>query len=654
MIFRNSGILALFLVLSTGALAQEDGPPAMDMSSPEVQEIFRQQAARAVALAAEREAMVAENAKRTPYSPTVGSNVPRQVLWGDTHVHTQNSPDAFTFGNTTLSPADAYKFAQGSEIDAHNGQKVKLRRPLDFLMVSDHAEYIGLFPRLVAGDEDMLATELGARWGGYISSGNFGLAMVEFVAAVSGQGNPIQLPHHAKQIIWNDIADLADQHNQPGKFTALIGYEWTSQVNSNNLHRVVIFRDNADTAKKIVPFSALDSNDPEDLWQFLADYENDHGGQVLAIAHNGNISNGMMFASETLSGEPLTRDYADRRARWEPVYEVTQVKGDGEAHPTLSPTDEFADYETWDADNIGRTQAKEDWMLRHEYARGALKYGLELEKRLGGNPYKFGMIGSTDSHTAFATAEEENFFGKFPDSEPLPARATNNMGNALWKNWRLASSGYAGVWATENTREAIYDAMQRREVYGTTGSRITVRLFAGWDYTTADITRPDFVDIGYAKGVPMGGDLTRAPEGEAPSLMVFAAKDPDGANLDRIQVIKGWLDADGNSHEKIYDVALSPHRKVDPETGKAPLVGNTVDVADASYTNTIGGVQLSAVWQDPDFDAATRAFYYVRVLEIPTPRWTAYDAKYFGIEMDEEVPMVQQDRAYTSPIWYTP
>jgi hypothetical protein len=487
-----------------------------------------------------------------------------------------------------------------------------------------------------------------------MASGNFGMAMGEFVAAVSGAPDPRRLPESAKQIIWNDIADMADAHNQPGKFTALIGYEWTSQVRGNNLHRVVIFRDNADKAKNIVPFSALDSSDPEDLWKFLADYEHDFGGQVLAIAHNGNISNGLMFASETISGEPLTKDYANRRARWEPVYEVTQVKGDGEAHPTLSPTDEFADYETWDADNIGRNQAKEDWMLRHEYARGALKYGLELEKELGSNPYKFGMIGSTDSHTAFATAEEENFFGKFPDSEPLPARATNNMGGALWKNWRLASSGYAGVWATENTREAIHDAMQRREVYGTTGSRITVRLFAGWDYDAADIARPNFVDIGYAKGVPMGGDLTQAPEGGAPSLMVFASKDPDGANLDRIQIIKGWLDADGQSFEQIYDVALSPHRKIDPETGKAPAVGSTVNVADASYTNTIGAVQLSAVWQDPDFDASTRAFYYVRVLEIPTPRWTAYDAKYFGVKMGDEVPMVQQDRAYTSPIWYTP
>jgi len=293
-------------------------------------------------------------------------------------------------------------------------------------------------------------------------------------------------------------------------------------------------------------------------------------------------------------------------------------------------------------------------MLKHEYARSALKLGLEIEQELDSNPYKFGMIGSTDSHTNFAAAEEENFYGKFPDSEPLPGRATSNMGDRLWKNWRLASSGYAGVWATENTREALYDAMQRREVYGTTGPLITVRLFAGWDYEPADITRADFVDIGYAKGVPMGGDLTQGPNGVAPSLMVFAAKDPDGANLDRIQIIKGWLDADGKSQEKVYDVALSNGRVVDPATGKAPAVGSTVDVADASYTNTIGAVQLSAVWQDPDFDAKSKAFYYVRVLEIPTPRWTVYDAKYFDIKMGDEVPMVQQDRAYTSPIWYTP
>jgi hypothetical protein len=425
-------------------------------------------------------------------------------------------------------------------------------------------------------------------------------------------------------------------------------------IGGDNLHRVVLFRDGADKASQVLPFTAQDSTDPEDLWKALADYEQKTGGQILAIAHNGNVSNGRMFAPQTLAGKPLDSDYSGRRVRWEPVYEVTQVKGDGEAHPTLSPTDEFADFETWDRGNITLTAPKQPWMLRYEYARSGLLEGLAHEAKTGINPFKFGMIGSTDSHTGLSTATEDNFFGKFPESEPQPERIRNKMAGLLQESWELGASGLAAVWAPENTREALFDAFRRREVYGTTGSRITLRFFGGWDFAAADVRRPDYARIGYAKGVPMGGDLLRNDKVRAPAFMVAAARDPDEANLDRIQIVKGWLDAKGVTHERIYDVALSDGRKVDPKTGQAPAVGSTVDVANATYSNSIGAPELATVWSDPDFDPAQSAFYYVRVLEIPKPRWTAYDAKYFRLKLPAEVRTTVQDRAYSSPIWYHP
>jgi hypothetical protein len=426
-------------------------------------------------------------------------------------------------------------------------------------------------------------------------------------------------------------------------------------INGNNLHRVVIYKDGAQTAGQLPPFSGQDSLDPRDLWNALARYEAETGGEVMAIAHNGNLSNGMMFPDESVDGKPLTRAYAELRARWEPIYEVTQVKGDGEAHPTLSPRDEFADFENWDWDNIGRSQAKEDWMLQHEYARGALKLGLKFEDKLGVNPFKFGLIGSTDGHNSISTTQEDNFFGKFPESEPGPERLKNAMANnRLWQNWRIVASGYAAVWARENTREALFAAMKRREVYATTGSRITVRFFGGWNYESDLTDTPAYLDAAYAHGVPMGGDLSAAPKGEAPAFIAVASKDPDGANLDRVQIIKGWLDRDGTLQEKVYDVAWSDGRKSDVETGKVPAVGTTVNVPNATYANTIGAANLATVWTDPDFDPKVKAFYYLRVIEIPRPRWTAYDAAYFKLDLPDEIPTTIQDRAYSSPIWYTP
>ena len=590
-----------------------------------------------------------------PYSGSVGQNYPKEVFFGDTHLHTRNSADAWSMGNLNLTPGDAYRFAQGSPVLAHNGMQVQLRRPLDFLVVSDHAEYLGAFYRFNVNDSLITKTDVGRQWQTYVEEGDLAKFFGAFVNSMQNKEEDPALPAAVRQTVWSGVAKTADRHNKPGVFTAFSGYEWTSMISGNNLHRVVVFKDDADKVSQMIPFSGQDSLDPRDLWQALANYETATGGEVLSIAHNGNLSNGMMFPDETVGGSPIDEAYASLRARFETVYEVTQVKGDGEAHPVLSPDDEFADFENWDWDNIGRTQKKEDWMLPQEYARGALKRGLRFEDELGINPFKIGLIGSTDGHNSISTPEEDNFFGKFPESEPGPARLENAMAlDRLWQNSLLVASGYAAVWAKENTRAAIFDAIKRREVYATTGSRIKVRFFSGWEFDETDIHRPAMLDIAYGTGVPMGGDLSKAKRGQAPKFLVIAAMDADGARLDRIQIIKGWMDKAGKLQEKVYDVAWSDDRKLDTRTGKLPAVGNTVDVENATYLNTIGAPQLSTYWEDPDFDRAERAFYYARVLEIPTPRWTTYDSAYFNVELQDDVPSSIQDRAYTSPIWYTP
>jgi hypothetical protein len=425
-----------------------------------------------------------------------------------------------------------------------------------------------------------------------------------------------------------------------------------------NLHQNVIFRGDSSVANRTVPYSQFDSQNPEDLWKALALFEKKSGAEVLAIPHNGNLSNGRMFTVETFDGQPLTKELAALRARLEPLVEVTQIKGDGEAHPFLSPNDEFADFDTWDRSNLNGTELKKQEMLQWEYAREALKTGMLLEQNLGINPYKFGMIGSTDAHTALAAVEEENFFGKHSGVEPEPHRWEHVVIEAPDPNltiygWEQAASGYAAVWATENTREAIFDAMKRKETYASTGPRITVRFFGGYDFTEEDAQSRLPAGVGYAKGVPMGGDLHAAPQGKSPNFLVAAMKDPYSGNLDRIQIVKGWLNGKGNLQEKVYDVAWSDDRQPGTD-GKVPAVGNTVDVANATWTNSIGDPELIAIWQDPDFDSSLKAFYYARIIEIPTPRWTAYETKRFGITMKKEVPMTTQERAYTSPIWYTP
>jgi hypothetical protein len=548
---------------------------------------------------------------------------------------------------------------------ASSGQRVKLSRPLDFLVVADHSDNMGFFPKLFAGDPNFLADPTGRRWYDMIQSGKGAEAAIDIIVSFSQGKFPKALESlpgtAAYRSAWRETIKAAEESNDPGRFTAFIGYEWTSNTGGNNLHRNVIFRDDGTKASLVEPYTTqkpLGSDNPRDLWKWMASYEQKTAGNVLAIAHNGNLSNGRMFPIiESFTGKPLDREYADTRAQWERLYEVTQIKGDGEAHPFLSPNDEFANFERWDKGNLDLSELKKPDMLEFEYARSALKNGLKLEQQLGVNPYKFGLIGSTDAHTGLAAVEEDNFFGKTSSSEPGADRATHpfiKTDKATIMGWEQTSSGYAAVWATENTREAIFDAMQRKEVYATTGPRIIVRFYGGFDFEAKDGQNRLPAKIGYTKGVPMGGDLSNAPKGKSPTFLVAALKDPIGANLDRYQVIKGWLDAKGQLHEKIYDVAWSAGRKPDPKTGKLPSVGTTVDVDNATWTNTIGAPELIAVWSDPEFDPAQRAFYYGRVIEIPTPRWTAYDAKYFGVKMPKEVPMTTTERAYTSPIWYTP
>jgi hypothetical protein len=599
------------------------------------------------------------------YSPYAGRNFPTMVYWGDTHLHTGMSMDAGAFG-ARLTPADAYRFARGEELTSSTGLQVKLSRPLDFLVVADHSDNMGFFPRLYEGDPEMLADPTGRRWYDMVQEGGqSGVdAAVEIIVAFSQGAFPKALESlpgtPAYRSAWEETMEAAEEYNDPGNFTAFIGYEWTSNTGGNNLHRVIVYRDGAEKASVMEPYTTLKplgSDNPRDLWKWMESYVEKTGGQLLAIGHNGNLSNGIMFPIvDSFTGKKVDLAYAETRAKWEPLYEATQIKGDGEAHPFLSPDDEFADYETWDQGNLDLSVLKEDDMLQYEYARSALAIGLELEKKLGVNPYKFGMIGSTDSHTGLATAAEENFFGKHSGAEPNPKRWEHPMakiGDVEYTGWSMVSSGYAAVWASENTREAIFDAMRRKETYATTGPRMLVRFFGGWDFTAEDAQNRLPGALGYTKGVPMGGNLSAASSGKSPSFLVAALKDPLSGNLDRIQIVKVWIEGKDKRMEKVYDVVWAGDRQPGSD-GKLPPVGNTVDVANATWTNTIGAPELIKVWTDPDFDADQHAAYYVRVLEIPTPRWTAYEAKRFGVKMAPEVPMVTQERAYTSPIWYTP
>ena len=609
------------------------------------------------------------------YSPYAGRTYPTQVFWGDTHHHTSNSGDGFAAGDR-LTPQDSYRFARGEEVISSTGVPAKLSRPLDFLVVSDHAEGLGLMQEVYRGNPAFVSDPTLARWSKAMQAGGEEAAGVQTeVVKAQAMGTlpgPIKDPKVVGPImksVWQEYTATAEKYNEPGRFTAMIGYEWTSVPGGNNLHRNVLFRDGKDRADQIFPFSAWQSEDPEKLWAWMEAYEKKTGGQLLAIPHNGNLSNGRMFELTDFSGQPLTRDYAERRARWEVLQEIIQTKGNSETHPLLSANDEFAGdlgMAGWEYGNLTLTEKPlTRAMMPTTYLRAGLMRGLEQQAKLGVNPFKFGFVGSTDVHNSLTAIEEDNYFGKMPYQEPSPTRWEHVSKVSSWDDalgpkrtrytWHYLAAGYAAVWATANTREALWDAMKRKEVYGTSGTRITLRFFGGWEYAAADLEHRDVARIGYAKGVPMGGDLSHAPAGKAPTFLVAAMKDPLFGNLDRIQIVKGWLDNDGVARERVYDVAWGDAERRKPgRDGKLPPVGNTVNVATATWTDTIGDPELAAVWRDPDFDARQRAFYYARVIEIPTPRWTAYDQVRFGLRMSPEVPMVQQERAWSSPIWYTP
>ncbi len=588
---------------------------------------------------------------------------PERVYWGDTHLHTSNSVDAFGFG-VRLGSEEALRFARGEEVTATTGMKAKLAQPLDFLVIADHSDGLGVTKAIYDAPRLLIRDPLLRRWHDMMHEGPEGSQRVtaELIDMVGRNALPPALidPERQKKntrTIWTAHTQTVERYNEPGKFTAFMGFEYTLMPGGDNLHRVVMFRDGKKEADKVLPYSSLTGTSAAMLWDYMDNYEKVTGGKALAIPHNSNVSNGLMFELTGPDGGPMTADYARRRAAREPVVEVTQIKGDSESHPFLSPNDEFAGYGDagWELGNLTMQANKTTAMFAGEYVREALKRGLAIEARTGVNPYKFGMIGATDSHTALATGDENNFFGKHSGVEPRAGRATQaqNLGSNQGRfGWHYLAGGYAGVWAKANTRAAIFDAMMRREVYATTGPRIQVRFFGGWDFTVNDL-KANMVKAGYTRGVPMGADL-KPGAAKAPSFIVSALKDPIGGNLDRAQVVKGWVDASGKLHEKIFDVIWSEPARRKVTNGKLAPVGDTVNLVNATYTNSIGAPELMTVWTDPEFDARVKAFYYVRVLEIPTPSWPAYDAVRFKVKMPPQVQLKAQERAYTSPIWYVP
>ena len=588
---------------------------------------------------------------------------PDRPYWGDTHLHTDVSVDAFGFG-VRLGPEDALKFARGEEVTATTGMSAKLARPLDFLVIADHSDAMGATRRLYDAPRMMVRDPTLRRWRDMMheSPDQSTRAVGELITAAANDEIPEAFrdpvrQEQATRDLWDRHLGLLDRYNEPGTFTAFAGFEWTLMPGGNNLHRVVMFRDGSARTGKVLPYPGID-NDLTSLWDYMDGYEASTGGKVLAIPHNSNLSNGMMFELTGPDGGAMSAEYARRRARVEPVVEATQIKGDSETHPFLSPNDEFAGYGVtgWDLGNLPLTAKTTPDMFAGSYVRSALLRGLTLEQQLGVNPYAFGLIGSTDSHTALATGDEDNFFGKHTGNEPRADRAMRpqNLGTREGRfGWHYLAGGYAAAWARGNTRAEIFDAFMRREVYATTGPRMTVRLFAGFDFSDGDWAG-DWVRAGYGRGVPMGGELV--DQGTAPTFLVSALKDPDGANLDRVQIVKGWVDGSGNAQEKIYDIAWSAREMDGASNSPVPFVGDTVNRAEATYENSIGAAELRKAWTDPDYRPGQRAFYYVRVLEIPTPTWVLYDAKRFGLSLPDDVieANVVQERAYSSPVWLRP
>ena len=628
-ISRRSGLGAFGTMLVCGALAA-----GCTQGSPDSKSAPQPGAAQEAAAAA-----------RPPANPN------RNAYFGAVHVHTGNSFDAYTNGTRT-TPQDAYDWAQGKEItNSGFGGKIQIQTPLDFYMVSDHAEYMGAMGQMSNPDSALAKSELGKG----IASPDGNVRMQTFAKILrdmgTGKSDPLLSDPALAHTVWSDMVKTADANYHPGKFTTFAGFEWTSNPDKRNLHRVVVFRDTQHVPERVL--SALDSEDPENLWKWM-DAQRTNGATLLAIPHNANASDGRMFELVKFDGKPIDAAYNKTRAANEPLYEISQIKGTSETHPSLSPNDEFANFEQWDY--TLSADAERPTHRKGSFARQALLDGLSQDAKGNGNPFKYGFIGDSDTHNAAASHEEYNYTGKFAFENDPKDRLEGMKGQPAGQVRQLqefSSGGLAGVWAEENTREAIYDAMLRKETFGTSGPMIKVRFYGGWDFSAADLKSADFVKTGYARGVPMGGNLKPAA-GKAPSFMVKALKDPKSGNLDRVQIIKGWLDAKGAQHEKIYDLAWSGDRKPDAKTGKLPPVGDTVDAAKGDYTNTIGATDLEAAWTDADFDPALRAFYYARVIEVPTPRWSTRDAARLGMPVPKGLPVSIQERAWTSPIWYTP
>ena len=574
-------------------------------------------------------------------------NPERNAYFGETHVHTSWSFDAFVFGNMKTGPEDAYKFAIGQPIQHPAGYEIKITRPLDFMAVTDHSEYAGTLR--LANDPGSDLSKLPIAEKLKVRSKEDVTKIYLWLLASGTENKPITELTDPKVAgsVWKQVVAIADKYYQPGKFTTFAAYEWSSTPNNRNMHRNIIFKD----SKKVpdLPFTSIDSEHPEDLWTWM-DGQRKAGNELLAISHNANLSDGIMFPLEVDSkNRPIDAAWAQERVNNEPLTEIHQLKGTSETHPLLSPNDEFADYELLSYFFGGGEGTPK---IHGSYIREAWQNGLGMQDNRGYNPYKMGVVGASDSHDTASGYSQHNYFGGHGLLDATPEMRLSGKKEAGMNMAFLSTAGLGGVWAEENTRESIFAAMQRKETFGTSGVRVKVRFFGGWDYKPDVLNQKDWVKTGYAKGVPMGGELP-SKAGEAPTFIVWAVKDPEDANLDRIQIIKGWTKS-GQIFEKIYDVAWSGNRKPDPATGKVPAVGNTVDIKNATYTNAIGTVELKKVWRDPEFDSSLHAFYYARVLQIPTPRWTTYDAKKLGVPPPTYVSSTVQERAWTSPIWYAP
>ncbi|HEY6388445.1 MAG TPA: DUF3604 domain-containing protein [Candidatus Acidoferrum sp.] len=597
------------------------------------------------------EANASPNATEAPPQP----NPERNAYFGDEHIHTSWSLDAWVFGNHVTGPGDALKYAQGQTIKHPLGYDITIDTPMDFMGVTDHSEYVGVTKE--ANTPGSAISKMPEAQPLIIRNPNDpeDVKKVYLYLITLADKPPIQafMTPQVAGAMWKENVRIADENNHPGKFTAFCSYEYTSNVNNRNLHRNIFFKDCAKVSEQ--PYSMLDSWHPEDLWKWM-DAQRKAGNELLAISHNANLSDGWMYPTDVDSfGRPIDAAWAESRMRNERLVEIKQIKGQSETHPLLSPNDEFSNYEISSyllglPSNNGRVDH-----IVGSYARQALKDGIAMQDVRGYNPYKFGMAGGSDSHNTGAPYRQNNFYGGHAGEDgTIQTRMSGHLFGGFADVRTMNPAGLTGVWAEENTRASIWDGMYRKETFGVSGPHIKARFFGGWGYVADMLDSKDWVKNSYSNGVPMGADLpAMTSSAKAPTFVVWAVKDPTSGNLDRIQIIKGWT-KNGQSFEKMFDVAWSGDRKPDKWTGRVPAIQSTVDIDNGTYTNTVGSTELKKVWTDPEFDPSLHAFYYARVLEIPTPRWTTIQAHELGIAPPGVVPPTVQERAWTSPIWYTP